>query len=45
MQVKALVRQREGTATDTIPPAVEVVIGDIGDVVACKAAVQGVDKV
>ena len=45
MQVKALVRQREGTASDAIPPAVEIVVGDIGDIDACKRAVQGVDKV
>lgn len=45
MQVKALVRQREGAASDAIPPAVEVVVGDIGDLEACKRAVQGVDKV
>ena len=44
-QVRALVRKRENTVADAIPPAVEVVPGDIGDVAACRAAVEGVDKV
>ena len=44
-QVKALVRQREGASGEAIPPAVEVVVGDIGDVEACRRAVEGVDKV
>lgn len=38
-------RQREGAAADAIPPAVELVLGDIGETEACKRAVQGVDKV
>ena len=45
VQVKALVRQRDGSTADAIPPAVEVVVGDIGDMSACQEAVQGVDKV
>jgi hypothetical protein len=44
-QVRALVRKRENTVADAIPPAVEVVPGDIGDAAACRAAVEGVDKV
>ena len=42
--MRALVRKRESTLADAIPPAVEVVSGDIGDPAACKAAVKGVDK-
>ena len=38
-------RKRESTVADAIPPAVEVVPGDIGDPAACRAAVDGVDKV
>ena len=43
--MKALVRKREGSVAEAMPPAVEVVVGDIGDMTACKAAVEGVQKV
>jgi len=44
-KVTALARPHEGAgAAKPLPPAVEVVAGDVGDFAACYRAVQGVDK-
>ena len=48
--VRALVRRRGGSTddaalTESIPRSVQVVFGDVGDYKACRAAVDGVDKV
>ncbi|KAK9843775.1 hypothetical protein WJX81_005781 [Elliptochloris bilobata] len=45
-KVKALAREHGGQDNaKPLPPAVEVVTGDVGDEAACLRAVQGVDKV
>ena len=45
-KVKALAREHSGAENGKpLPPAVEVVVGDVGDEAACLRAVQGVDKV
>lgn len=51
-KVRALVRQRSLDASttddpsiDAIPQSVEVILGDVGEYAACRAAVEGVDKV
>lgn len=44
-KVTALARPHEGQeVAKPLPPAVEVVPGDVGDFAACYRAVQGVDK-
>jgi hypothetical protein len=52
LQVKALVRRRDTkgrkeaeAAAPLLPAAVEVIEGDVGDMVACQQAVRGVSKV
>lgn len=45
-KVKALVQAAGGQAAPApLPPAVDVVTGDVGDAADCWQAVQGVDKV
>ena len=48
-KVRALVRKRGTTSEEDIssliPQSVEVVWGDVGEYAACRAAVEGVDKV
>lgn len=46
--VKALVRQRDGnsgTESSSLPAAVQVIKGDVGDMNTCQEAVKGVNKV
>lgn len=49
-KVKALIRLREGIRESKedlqgLPNAVEIVIGDVGELKACQTAIRGVDKV
>lgn len=43
-KVRALVRP-ESAPMANIPRSVEVVVGDVGDIAACRRALEGVDKV